>query len=181
MTLSFLVATVIFTVSLALGMRVAPDVSIEMLQELGQLLEPLESLGSLAILLVIFLNNAIKTLGVVVLGVIFGLPALVFVSFNGFMIGTLVSGLKSIAGYGVIAASMAPHGVIEVPVLLLATALGFSVGGESLKWLIGRRSSVRAQLLRGLKFYFKWILGGLLVASVIEVFATPLIVGLAGG
>jgi stage II sporulation protein M len=76
---------------------------------------------------------------------------------------------------------LAPHGIIEVPLIVLATALGFTVGRESLRWLTGRKSLVRLQLRQGLKTYFKWILLGLLVAAAIEVFITPLIVGLAGG
>lgn len=178
---SFLLATALFTVSVVLGTRVPPALLAEMLEEMGRLLEPVSSLGPFALFLVIFLNNAVKALGVIVLGVVLGLPPLLFVSYNGFAIGALVSGLKSVIGWEVIAAGLIPHGVIEVPLLLLATALGFVVGGESLKWLIRRKSAVRAKMRQGLKLYLKWILAGLFIAAVIEVFVTPFIMLLVGG
>ena len=181
MTLSLSLAAVLFAVSIALGMRVPSEMIAEMLEELGQLLGPISSLESPALLLFIFLNNAVKALAVIVLGILIGLPPLLFVTFNGVTIGALLSALKSILGWGVIAASLAPHGVVEVPLLLLTTALGFRVGEESLRWLTGQKSMVRARLRQSLKMYLKWILGGLLVAAMLEVFVTPIIIGLAGG
>ena len=158
-----------------------PDVSADALGELDQLLESIGSLGTFGLFLVIFFNNAIKTLGVIILGVFFGVPPFFFVTLNGFVIGILISGLASDTGYGTIVAALAPHGVIEIPVLLLATSLGFAVGKESFRWLMGRRSGVRAELRHGLRLYFKWILVGILVAALIEVFVTPYIVRLSGG
>jgi stage II sporulation protein M len=155
--------------------------SANLLEELSQLLGPLGSLGPLALVMIIFLNNALKALGVIVLGILLGLPPLLFICLNGFIIGVLVSALKPVAGYGVIVAGLAPHGVIEVPVLLISTALGLAVGWESLRWITGRKSQVRRQLRWGLKVYLRWILLALFIAAVIEVFVTPFIVGLAGG
>jgi len=178
---SFLLATLLFALSLALGTQVTSVESAEMLGDLSELIEPIESLSSLVLFLIIFLNNAIKTLGVIVFGASFGLPPFLFVTANGFVIGVLASGLESDAGYGVLIAGLAPHGVIEIPILLLATALGFTAGRESFKWLTGKESMVRSKLRQGLKVYFKWMVGGLFVAAVIEVFVTPHIIRLAGG
>lgn len=176
---SFILAAMLFLVALAIGSRVAPDVSAGMLEELGELLQPIAALGPFGLFLVIFLNNSVKTIGAVVLGVFFGLPSLFFIGFNGFILGALISGLKPVIGCGVIAASILPHGVVEIPLMLLATALGFIVGWESLKWATGRRSAVRLRLRQGLKLCLRWILPGLAIAAAIEVFATPLIIGLA--
>jgi len=178
---NLLLATALFTVSIILGTFSPSELFEEILNELAQLLGPVQSLGTPALLLIIFLNNAIKALLIIVLGILMGLPPLLFVTYNGFIIGAVISGYKSVVGWGVIAAALAPHGVIEIPLLLLATSLGFTVGRESWRWLLRRRSQVREQLKRGLKLYLKWILGGLLVAAVIEVFATPYFIHLAGG
>lgn len=75
-------------------------------------------------------------------------------------------------------ASFIPHGVIEIPVVLLATALGFTVGMESARWLARKESRVRLRLSDGLKVYLRWILPGLAIAAIIEVFVTPLVIGL---
>jgi len=177
---NLLLATALFAVSIIVGTLAPPELFDEILNELMQLLGPVQSLGTPALLLFIFLNNAIKALIIIVLGILLGLPPLLFVAFNGFTIGVVISGFKSVAGWEVVAAALAPHGVIEVPLLLLATALGFTVGRESWRWLIWRRSEIKQQLRRGLRFYLRWILGGLLIAAVIEVFVTPYFIHLAG-
>jgi stage II sporulation protein M len=97
------------------------------------------------------------------------------------MIGVVIIALKSSLGYGVIAGSMVPHGIIEIPILLLAAALGLRIGYQSLRYLMGQKSSVKAQLRHGMKIYLKWILASLFIAALIEVFITPLFILLAGG
>jgi stage II sporulation protein M len=151
-----------------------------LMRQFGVVLEPLASTGNLSILLflIIFINNAIKALGLVFLGILLGLPPLFFIGLNGFILGGFGSALESVNGWRYVIASFVPHGVIEIPVILLATALGLTVGMESLKWLVRRESRVKLQLSDCLKVYLRWILPGLAVAAIIEVFVTPLLIGL---
>jgi stage II sporulation protein M len=177
-----LMAAALFLISLVAGLRIPPEFASGALEELKLALKPLaESFNPLLILLVIFLNNAIKALGAIVLGIVLGLPSLFFISANGFMIGVVVTALKSSAGYGVIAASLAPHGIIEIAILLLSSAFGLRIGWQSLRYLSRQKSSVKAQLRHSMKIYLKWILASLFVAAIIEVFITPLFILLAGG
>ena len=150
-------------------------------QTLTPLMETMGALGLVALLLLIFLNNAIKALGAIAFGVLLGIPPIIFVGANGFMIGVAVLALQSSLGFGVLVASLVPHGIIEIPLLLLASALGRRVGMESLKYLLKQQSAVRAELRRGLRIYVKWILTGLFIAALIEVFITPLFILLIGG
>jgi len=177
---NLILATSIFFVSLVLGTLIGQNTIEELMRQLGAVLEPLASTGKLSILLVliIFINNAIKALGVVFSGILLGLPPLLFIGLNGFILGGLGSALESVNGWRYIMASFVPHGVIEIPVVLLATALSLAVGMESLKWLVRRESRVKLQLSDCLKVYVRWILPGLAVAAIIEVFVTPLLIGL---
>jgi len=177
---NLILATGIFFVSLVLGALIGQNTVEELMRQLGAVLEPLASTGNLSILLVliIFLNNAIKALGLVFLGILLGLPPLLFIVVNGFILGGLGSALESVKGWGYVMASFVPHGVIEIPVILLAAALGLTVGMESLKWLVRRESRVKLQLSDCLRVYLRWILPGLAVAAIIEVFVTPLLIGL---
>jgi len=170
----------IFFVSLVLGMLIGQNTVEGLMRQLGAILEPLASTGKLTILLflIIFINNAIKALGIIFLGILLGLPPLLFIVLNGFILGGLGSALESVNGWRYVMASFVPHGVIEIPVILLAAALGFTVGMESLKWLVRRESRVKLQLSNGLKVYVRWILPGLAVAAIIEVLVTPLLIGL---
>ncbi|MDH4268782.1 MAG: stage II sporulation protein M [Dehalococcoidia bacterium] len=177
---NLILATGIFFVSLVLGALIGQNTVEELMRQLGAVLEPLASTGNLSILLVliIFLNNAIKALGLVFLGILLGLPPLLFIGVNGFILGGLGSALESVKGWGYVMASFVPHGVIEIPVILLAAALGLTVGMESLKWLVRRESRVKLQLSDCLRVYLRWILPGLAVAAIIEVSVTPLLIGL---
>jgi stage II sporulation protein M len=177
---SLILATGIFFVSLVVGTLIGQNTIEELMRQLGAVLEPLASTDNLSILLVfvIFINNAIKALGLIFLGILLGLPPVLFIALNGFVLGGLGSVLESVKGWGYVVASFLPHGVIEIPVILLATALGLTVGMESFKWLVRRDSRVKSRLSGGLKVYVTWILPGLALAAIIEAFVTPLLIGL---
>jgi len=180
LTRSLILAASIFFVSLVLGMLFGRNIVEGLMGQLGAILEPLALTGKLTMLLflIIFINNAIKALGIIFLGILLGLPPLLFIGLNGFILGGLGSALESVNGWRYVIASFVPHGVIEIPLILLAAALGLTVGMESLKWLIRRESRVKLQLSNGLKVYVRWILPGLAVAAIIEVLVTPLLIGL---
>jgi stage II sporulation protein M len=177
---NLILAASIFFVSLVLGTLFGRNTVEGLMGQLGAMLEPLALTGKLTILLflIIFINNAIKALGIIFLGILLGLPTLLFIGLNGFILGGLGSALESANGWRYVIASFVPHGVIEIPVILLAAALGLTVGMESLKWLIRRESRVKLQLSNGLKVYVRWILPGLAVAAIGEVLVTPLLIGL---
>lgn len=174
-------ATFVFVMSLIWGLRVDPVIAGDLFGELVQSLMPLDSLPPVALFAVIFLNNAIKSLLAIVLGIALGIPPVFFLCFNGFTIGAIVSILQSRMDNGLIIASLAPHGIIEIPALILATALGLMVGFESLKFLAGRQSNVKMQMRQSMVIYVRWILTSLFVAALIEAFLTPLLVTWLGG
>jgi stage II sporulation protein M len=177
---NLVLATSIFFVSLVLGTLIGQNTAEGLIRQFGGILGPLAPTGNLSILLflIIFINNAIKALGLVFLGILLGLPPLLFIGLNGFILGGFSSALESVNGWRYVIASFVPHGVIEIPVILLATALGLTLGMESLKWLLRRESRVKLQLSDCLKVYLRLILPGLAVAAIIEVFVTPLLIGL---
>jgi len=176
---NLVLATAVFCASLVLGAFRGQNIVEGLLSELGAVLEPLASTGnlSLLLLLVIFINNAIKALVLILLGILLGLPSILFIGLNAFILGGLGSALESVNGWRYALASFVAHGVIEIPVVLLATALSLTVGMESARWLIRKESRVKSWLSDGLKVYVRWILPGLAIAAVIEVFVTPLLVG----
>jgi len=177
---NLILATSIFFATIVVGTLIGQNLVEGLLSELGAVLGPLASTGNLSflLLLIIFINNAVKALGLIFLGILLGLPPVLFIGLNGFILGGLGSALEAVNGWRYVMASFIPHGVIEIPVVLLATALGFTVGMESARWLARKESRVRLRLSDGLKVYLRWILPGLAIAAIIEVFVTPLVIGL---
>jgi stage II sporulation protein M len=177
---SLILATGIFFATLVVGMLIGQNLVEGLMSELGAVLEPLASTGSLSLLLllVILINNAIKALVLILLGILLGLPSVLFIGLNAFILGGLGSALESVNGWRYAVVSLLPHGVIEIPVILLAAALSLTVGMESARWLVRKESRVKSQLSDGLRVYVRWILPGLAVAAIVEVFVTPLAIRL---
>jgi stage II sporulation protein M len=121
----------------------------------------------------IFLNNAQVATMAYVLGVFFGIVPVIIVAFNGLMLGVFVtyfvrSGVISIreAILGIL-----PHGIIEIPAILLAATSGVLLYKALLRgW--GTRMA-----LESLKLYAISV-GMLLLAAFIEAFITPKIMGI---
>jgi len=180
LTRSLVAAVILFTVAVVMGITAPLDTFSRLMQELGDLLRPFETMNPFLLFFLIFVNNAVKALGAIGLGILVGIPPVLFIGINGFVLGSVISWVKSSQGLEYAVASIAPHGVIEIPMLLLSTALGFMVGLESLKWARRRESMVKSELSASLKLYVKVVLPGLAIAAVIEVLITPWLVSLAG-
>ena len=68
-----------------------------------------------------------------------------------------------------------PHGVIEIPMILLSSAVGLRLGRSLLDKIKGR-GSLGAEVRRGLTLYVSVVLPLLLLAAVVEVYVTPIVV-----
>jgi stage II sporulation protein M len=123
--------------------------------------------------LAIFLNNTLKTLLVIVLGTLWGLVPVLFLIVNGYAIGVVL--YISVQSQGTLASVVAivPHGVFEIPALLLATSIGLMIGMDSLKRLFGNGGSgTIAEIKLGLKFFVAVIIPLLFIAALVEAFVT---------
>jgi stage II sporulation protein M len=144
-------------------------------------LQPLESTTPVLLVFFIFLNNAIKCFCAVVFGIFLGLPPLLFVCLNAMVIGAIGSVLSSSTGLNVIIAGLAPHGIIEIGVLILASSMGLSIGAETLKFFARQGSSARNSMRYSIRIFIRWMLPALLLGAIVEVLVTPLVVNWAGG
>ncbi len=131
-------------------------------------LSPLRELGSLTLMLVIFANNSLKALAVILLGVIPFLFPTAFVVLNGFILGVVVNEALAARGIGFTLLGLAPHGVLELAAVLTAVALGFQVGFTVLGSSAGKKGRLGQQYKSSLALYLKFILPALFVAAVIE-------------
>ncbi|MCX8175701.1 MAG: stage II sporulation protein M [Candidatus Bathyarchaeota archaeon] len=129
--------------------------------------------------LFILVNNAVKCLLVIPLGVLLVVPPVVFITFNGFLLGALTHlTIKKLgeAGFFYILAAITPHGIFEIPAVFLSSALSVRVGLTVLLKLKGKNVSVGSEVKKGLKMYVYKILPLLTIAAVIEAFITPTII-----
>ncbi|WMT40512.1 stage II sporulation protein M [Paenibacillus sp. D2_2] len=85
----------------------------------------------------IFMNNVIKSLGVIVLGALFGIFPAVFLLMNGLILGFLVTSSAQHGAnlFDLIVKGLLPHGIIEIPAIIMAAAFGIQFGYNVLKGL----------------------------------------------
>ncbi|MFC5452246.1 stage II sporulation protein M [Paenibacillus aestuarii] len=94
--------------------------------------------------IVIFLNNAIKSILIVFLGLGFGLLPLFMLIANGMILGYVLSLQNHGNTFALILKGIVPHGIIEIPVILMACAYGLKLG--MLVWKAGIQMFVPVQL-----------------------------------
>lgn len=125
----------------------------------------------------IFLNNSVKSLGVIFLGALFGVFPAVFLLMNGLVLGFLVTlqAQKGADMFDLIVKGLLPHGIIEIPAIIIAAAFGIQFGYFVLKGIgelgardRGERTIVWSDFLISLVRAAFWTVILLLVAAVIE-------------
>lgn len=125
----------------------------------------------------IFVGNFALSALAVLLGVVFALfPVLISV---GIGLEAGVGGVHAAkTGASIFwMGGIPPHMVVEVPSILLSSAIGVKVGYEVFLWTGRRGGDVTGELGEGLKFFGLCVTPLLLLASFIETFVTPLLLG----
>lgn len=147
------------------------------LDNLASLIKPLANLSAPQLVGFIFLNNAVKAIMVMLLGTGLALFPLLFLIMNGAILGVVIAEASNLYCPWVTFLSLAPHGVLEVPAILLAAGLGMRLGAEVACHLAGRPSQVGQRLRLSLAVYWRICLPAFLMAAIVEVAITPLLAG----
>ncbi len=127
-------------------------------------------------IVLLFLNNLLASLYVVLLGIILGLPPLLGLFTNGAFLGTIMAGLsrEGVNALAFFSLGVLPHGIFELPAFFLAAAFGLKMGFHIIFPLPQKR--------RGESIIFIWkefwavlplLLNLLILAAVIEILVTP--------
>ncbi len=126
-------------------------------------------------MLLIFANNSVKSLIAMLGGFFFGVLPIIFVISNGYILGLAVSYRLPQWGTLRIIAAILPHGILEIPAILIACSYGVWLGIKFAEALF-RGKEFRPYLIRALKIYLRVVLPMLFVAAIIEAFITPVLV-----
>lgn len=124
----------------------------------------------------IFLNNAIKGVVIIFLGALFGILPAIFLFINGAVIGYLIhlSALQGQDLFDLIVKGLLPHGIIEIPAIIIACAFGLHYGGKVISSLFRstdrkeERSADWSAFMRQTLTASIWTVILLFVATIIE-------------
>ncbi len=168
----------IFILSLVLGMIVSlknPGLSENYFENFGKSFSWIKTLNPIAIMFIIFFNNAIKSLLALVLGVGFGIIPILFVAGNGIILSMLADVVSRQHSALFVVAATLPHGIIEVPMVLISAGIGLRLGHVMYLSLRGVQTDIKLELKQGIRFYWRIIVPLLFLAAAVETFVTPLI------
>lgn len=146
-----MIALVLFIVGIVLGSVGSEMISewvkpaIQQMQEHSQRLSESSS-PEQGFFKFIFLNNALKSVAVILLGALLGVYPALFLVTNGLVIGYLVTelGRQGEDVFHLIFYGLLPHGIIEIPAIIIAAGFGMQFGYTALKWL-GELGGARAE------------------------------------
>ena len=165
---SVLASAALFAAGILLGLRLGGQVDDLFVASIEGRLDQINPVGS-------FFEYAANNWTVAVAGAFsglaFGIPTIVVLVFNGINIGLFY---EFETDPEILLAFVAPHGLLEIPALVLSGALGLHLGVVALRY--GSGSIDRRRLAREVDRAFRVVVGlGVLVlgAALIEAFVSP--------
>ncbi|WP_253735952.1 stage II sporulation protein M [Paenibacillus sp. FJAT-26967] len=174
-------STLVFVAGLVLGVQYSDRFQVFLDQQLAGM-EQLVGLvkekdnQSLWLFIIIFLNNAIKSLMFVYLGLFFGIIPLMVLLVNGLILGYVIDYQLQEQSISFILKGLLPHGVFEIPAIIVACAYGIRLGILVIQMLgtmfaPSRSGKITAEFKRVLgltKPLILLIVGTLLFAALVE-------------
>ena len=177
----FIIASLIFfAIGVAIGVALIsgfPQLADHFSASIGGLLQMFRGLSKIQLATTIFLNNALKTLMAIMLGIVLGIVPALFLLANGVVLGVVF--LISTQAHGLWLSTLAvlPHGMIELPAVFLGTSIGLMLGDRAVKRLRRKSAaSMAGEFGRALKFFIMPIVPLLIAAALVEAFVTTMLV-----
>ena len=175
-----LVAVGLFATGMAFGLAM-PDDAVELfagdlaaLEELAKLLGPFK----ITTAVFIFLKNVTALLFSFIFSPLFCLVPVIALTLNGWLLSFVSVTVIEQESVGLLLAALLPHGIFELPALIIGEAAALSFGTMAIIALVSKKR--RDQLSPNLKQNVKYLalaFALLLPAAIIETYITPLFLG----
>ena len=159
--------TGIFIFGILLGFFMFDKMPIDILQYIEAIIKQLEGKSALQISLFIIINNVKVTIYALVLGIFAGIFPIIFTLINGFIIGA-VSRTAVIQENAFVLWKLIPHGIFEIPAIILAFSFGLKLG---MQWFKPPQMETITNTVKEIIVIFLYIILPLLIiAGLIEGF-----------
>ena len=168
----------IFTISVFGGYLIAqnyPEETRSLIEEISSMFLSEEEVTSWQIFLFIFENNVSKLFMLLLLGVFAGLIPLLSVFANGLLLGVFAQVVSEEISWTFFFLGILPHGIIEIPVLIVSSAIGIRIGKVAIWRLFSKKESLLKEFLKALKFFILVLFPLIFIAALIESFLTSAI------
>ncbi|TCZ67592.1 stage II sporulation protein M [Paenibacillus albiflavus] len=179
MKIYFLVVIVLFILGVVLGTlhwnQALLDQQLKAISEIANSVDGKDSI-ELSLFWVILKNNVVAMLVMVVSGILFAVFPIFSIFTNGLLLGYVGEQAVQSTGLVQLAKGIIPHGVLEIPALIIACAYGLRLGVLAVQAIISLFSETRRQsfgieaprLMKLMVPLTGFLIGLLLVAALIE-------------
>jgi stage II sporulation protein M len=132
---------------------------------------PFLTLSPWKMFFVILLNNSAKSFAILLSGIFFGLVPLIAVAVNGYILGVAYLFASGKVGYVQAAKTVLPHGVLEIPAVILSAGYGLWLGVTFAKRIRRRdMAGFGDQVIHAIRMFFKIAFPLFILAALIETF-----------
>lgn len=173
----FTICTLVFLLSGISGYLAAqtnPTLAQNSLLELRDKFTPLKDADAFHIFGYIFINNTFIDLMLVLTFFLFFLSPLFILSTNGFSIGLVINVIHKEYSSLQIVSLLLPHGILEIPAFLTASAISLWLGKQFFQKIFYRQPFQKKFRL-AMKIFFFLVLPLNFFAALIEAYITPLV------
>lgn len=174
-----MVSAILFFTGVIVGFVAPISFDIESIAPLGEIVDDLGTFSSPVVFLIILLNNLIAICFAFFLSPLLCIVPLLSLAVNGLLIGVVGSMVVEQESFLYLAAGILPHGIFEIPALIIALSAALNFGFITIKGLFKKenRGNISPAFFTNIKYLA--LAGGLLVpAAFIETFITPVFLGL---
>jgi len=161
--------TAVFVAAFLLGFYAPIPGKRELLGKLLDSYVPFLTLSPWKMFFVILLNNSAKSFAVLLSGILFGLVPLIAVATNGYILGVAYLFASGEVGYLQATKAVLPHGVLEIPAIILSAGYGLWLGVTFAKRIRRRdMAGFGDQVIHAIRMFFKIAFPLFILAAVIE-------------
>ena len=163
----FAVSSLVFIFSIFIGYALGDETSAQSFEGvLSNIPDPTES-SSIEMFAAILSNNVVASFLFMASGILGGVPPLMFMAFNGFFIGYISWNAAQVQGLAFVFATILPHGIVEIPTILLSASMGVGLGYSVIHKLL-RREGLQKYVTTSLSIFIKRIIPLLVFAAGVE-------------
>ena len=171
-----IIAILLFSAGLLLGLATPGSLLTEDTAAFNELAELLAPLPQSALFGVILINNVFALLISFALSPLFCLVPILALTINGWLLAVVATEVIHGESIGFLLAGVLPHGVFEIPALILGQAAALSFGAMVAVTLFKKER--RNLLLPSFKQNIRYLMAALVLlvpAAIIETYVTPLL------
>jgi stage II sporulation protein M len=163
----FALTVFLFVFSTFMGFSMGEQISPDIFEDLfSNIPDPTQS-TVIEMFIAILLNNTVASFLFLISGVLIGLPPLLFIIMNGFIVGWISYNAAKEIGLAFVLLTLLPHGLIEIPAISLSASMGVGIGYKIINKL-RKQNGVTAYIKESMRLFIFKIIPLLILAAGIE-------------